>query len=138
MGMQDQIVVMSLKYDAVQKVRSLRPDWTLGLLTAVAIGDLTRLDADFLAVNTGLASRTFVRNAHAAGKEVLVWTVNDPLTAYAMISRGVDGIITDDPAMGRRVLAFYDELNGVERLLAEVAILIGAVELDDEEPEEIG
>lgn len=138
MGMQEQIVVMSLKYDAVQKVRSMRPDWTLGLLTAVAIGDLTRLDADFLAVNTGLATRSFVRSAHAAGKEVLVWTINDALTAYAMISRGVDGIITDDPAMGRRVLAFYDDLNGVERLLAEVAILIGAVELDDEAPEEIG
>lgn len=138
MGMQEQIVVMSLKYDAVQKVRSMRPDWTLGLLTAVAIGDLTRLDADFLAVNTGLATRSFVRSAHAAGKEVLVWTINDALTAYAMISRGVDGIITDDPAMGSRVLAFYDDLNGVERLLAEVAILIGAVELDDEAPEEIG
>jgi len=138
MGMQDQVVVMSLKYDAVLKVRAMRPDWTLGLLTAVAIGDLTRLDADFLAVNTGLASRTLLRNAHASGKEVLVWTVNDPLTAYAMISRGVDGVITDDPAMVRRVLAFYDDLNGVERLLAEVAILIGAVELDDEEPEEIG
>jgi len=79
-----------------------------------------------------------LRNAHASGKEVLVWTVNDPLTAYAMISRGVDGVITDDPAMVRRVLAFYDDLNGVERLLAEVAILIGTVELDDEEPEEIG
>jgi len=138
MGMQDQVVVMSLKYDAVQKVRALRPDWTLGLLTAVAIGDLTRLDADFLAVNTGLASRSFIKRAHAAGKEVLVWTVNDSLTAYAMISRGADGIITDDPAMGRRVLAFYDDLNGVERLLAEVAILIGAVEIDDDEPEEIG
>jgi len=138
MGMQDQVVVMSLKYDAVLKVRAMRPDWTLGLLTAVAIGDLTRLDADFLAVNTGLASRTLLRNAHASGKEVLVWTVNDPLTAYAMISRGVDGVITDDPAMVRRMLAFYDDLNGVERLLAEVAILIGAVELDDEEPEEIG
>lgn len=138
MGMQEQVVVMSLKYDAVQKVRALRPDWTLGLLTSVAIGDLMRLDADFFAVNTRLASRTFVRNAHAAGKEVLVWTVNDAPTAYAMISRGVDGIITDDPAMGRRVRAFYEGLNGVERLLAEFAILIDAVELDDEEPEEIG
>ncbi len=137
-GAEDRVAVMSLKYEAVQKMRGLRPDWTLGLLSAVAIGDLTRVDADFLAVSTGLASRSLVKHAHDAGKRVLVWTVNDPLTAYAMISRGVDGIITDDPAMGLRVLAFYQELDGVQRLAVEVALLIGAIDLDDDEPEEIG
>ena len=138
MEMESQVVVMSLKYEAVQKMRSLRADWTLGLLTAVAVGDLTRRDADFLAVNTGIATPSFVRAAHGAGKEVLVWTVNDPTTVFAMISRGVDGIITDDPAMAKRTVAFFNEMTGVERLMAELAILIGAVELDDDEPEEIG
>ena len=138
MEMESQVVVMSLKYEAVQKMRALRADWTLGLLTAVAIGDLTRRDADFLAVNTGIATPSFVRAAHGAGKEVLVWTVNDPTTVFAMISRGVDGIITDDPAMAKRTVAFFNEMTGVERLMAELAILIGAVELDDDEPEEIG
>jgi glycerophosphoryl diester phosphodiesterase len=138
LGMEEQVVVMSLKYGAVQQMRSLRPEWTLGLLTAVAIGDLTRLDADFLAVNTGLATRALVHDAHAAGKEVFVWTVNDPVTAYAMISRGVDGIITDDPAMGIRVREAYNGLDGLQRLLVGVALMIGAFDLDDEEPAEIG
>jgi len=138
LGMQDQVVVMSLKNEAVRKMRGLRPDWTLGLLTAVAIGDLTRADADFLAVNAGLATAPFVRNAHRAGKQVLVWTINDPITAAAMISRGVDGIITDDPAMGQRVKAAFNELTGMERLMVEVAVLVGLVDLDDDEPEEIG
>lgn len=138
MNMEDQIVVMSLKSDALREMRSLRPGWTLGLLTAVAIGDLTRVDADFLAVNAGLATPNLVRAAHRVGKNVLVWTVNDPLTAYAMISRGVDGIITDDPAMGRRIKAAFNELNGVERLAIEFGILIGMIEIDDDEPEEVG
>lgn len=138
LGMEGQIVIMSLVYEGIQKVRALRPEWTVGILSAVAIGDLTRLDADFLAVNTGLGSRALLRDAHAAGKDVYVWTVNDPITAYAMISRGVDGIITDDPAMGVRMRAAYNDLDAVQRLVLEVALLIGAIDLEDAEPEEIG
>lgn len=138
LNMQGEVVVMSLSYPMVQRMRGLRPDWTVGLLTAVAIGDLTRLDADFLAVNAGLATGAFVRAAHRAGKQVLVWTINDPLTAYAMISRGVDGVITDDPAMALRVKETYNRLTGLERLLVEVALLIGIIDLDDDAPQEIG
>ena len=138
MGMESQIVVMSLKNASVRKMKALRPDWTIGLLTAVAIGDLTRVPADFLAVNSGLATLAFVRAAHRAGKEVQVWTVNDPLTAFALIARGVDAVITDRPAMVGRVLQAHAEMTAVERFVAEVAILIGVVEIDDDEPEEIG
>ena len=49
-GMTDDIVIMSLSYDGVRAAAALRPDWTYGLLNAVAIGDLTRLDVDFLAL----------------------------------------------------------------------------------------
>ena len=49
-GMTDHVVIMSLNYDGVRKTAALRPDWTYGLLNAVAIGDLTRLDVDFLAL----------------------------------------------------------------------------------------
>jgi glycerophosphoryl diester phosphodiesterase len=38
-----------------------------------------------------------VRRAHAAGKEVHVWTVNRADVALRMIERGVDNLITDDP-----------------------------------------
>jgi len=137
-GMESQIVVMSMKRDAVRKMKELRPDWTIGLLTAVAIGDLTRVEADFLAVNTGLATPAFVRAAHRAGKEVQVWTVNDALTSFAVIARGVDAVITDRPAMVRRVLLRHAEMTAVERFVADVAILIGAVDIDDDEPEEVG
>ena len=51
MNMQDEIVAMSLNYAGVQKPRSLRPSWRVGLLSSVAIGDLTQLDADFFAIN---------------------------------------------------------------------------------------
>ncbi len=38
---------------------------------------------------------------------------------------GVDGIITDEPALAREVLADRNELNSVERLLVQIAYLMG-------------
>lgn len=126
-GMADDVVIMSLKSDGIQKVKKLRPEWTVGLLTAVAAGDLTRANADFLAVNTKLATRPFIRAAHARGKQVYVWTVNDAATMSTMISRGADNLITDRPDLARNVLDERAKMSPVERLLVELAYLFGAV-----------
>ncbi len=124
--MQDDIIIMSLKYDAVKKMKKLRPNWTVGLLTAVAIGDLTTQDqADFLAVSMDLATRKFIRAVHAADKKVFVWTVNQPISISSMAGRGVDSIITDKPALARRVLMDRKELSTIERLLIELAEVFG-------------
>jgi glycerophosphoryl diester phosphodiesterase len=123
--MQDDIMIMSLEYAGIQKIRALRPDWKIGLLSARAVGDLTRLDADFLAVNMALARPALVKAAHAAGQELYVWTVNDALAMSQMMSLGVDGIITDEPALGREVLKARVELSSVQRLLLHMAPLLG-------------
>jgi len=123
-GMASAVAVMSLKYTGIQKIRALRPDWTIGLLSAKGVGDLTKLDADFLAVNKGMATPGFIRKAHAAGKQVFVWTINDPVSMSRMMSIGADGIITDEPQMARRVLAERADLSSVERLLVQTAVLL--------------
>ncbi|WP_085797609.1 glycerophosphodiester phosphodiesterase [Falsiruegeria litorea] len=117
LGMQDQIATMSLKYPAVQKMRTLRPEWRAGVLAATAVGDLTALDGDFLAVNAGMANVALVNSTEAAGKDLYVWTVNDPLQMSKMISLGVDGLITDEPALARQVLEFRAGLTPTERML---------------------
>ena len=124
-NMADQVAIMSLKYEGIQKIRALRPDWNIGLLSAKALGDLTKLDADFLAVNMGIASSGFLRRARKAGKPVLVWTVNTPVDISRMTSLGVDGIITDEPAMARRVLEDRADMSVAERLLAHTAVVLG-------------
>jgi len=119
-GMQDQIVVMSLERAMVERMKALRPEWQVGLLTAVAVGDLTRVEADFLAVNLKIARRSFIDSAHKRGKRVYAWTVNDPVVMSTMIGRGVDNIITDEPALARSILEQREELNPIERLLIEL------------------
>ena len=128
--MQDQIVIMSLKPDSVNKVKELRPRWEVGQLTGVAFGNLLRTRADFLAVHFRQATRKFVRSAHSAGKEVYAWTVNDPVIMSTMMGRGVDNLITDRPALARSVLNQRAEMNSVERLVIEVALFFKATPED--------
>jgi glycerophosphoryl diester phosphodiesterase len=124
-GMTDQVRAMSLKYEAVQKMKALRPAWTVGLLATATVGDLTALAADFLAVNTATASARLIRDARAAGKEVYVWTVNDPLSMSHMASLGVSGLITDEPALAREVLEQRAALGAGERLVLALGSRLG-------------
>ncbi len=127
--MTDQVAIMSLKLAGVRKLKQLRPEWTGGLLAATAIGDITRLDADFLAVNQNMASRRFIERARAAGKQVFVWTVNDGLSLNHWMSMGVDGVITDEPALAKDILAQRADLSSAERLLLSLSTLFGKPEL---------
>jgi glycerophosphoryl diester phosphodiesterase len=116
---------MSLELDQVKKMKSLRPSWTVGLLLSVSAGNLRASGADFLAVNGAFASRRFVRSAHLQGMKVHAWTVNDAATMSAMIGRGVDGLITDRPALAKAVLAQRAGMSPARRLLLELAGLLG-------------
>jgi glycerophosphoryl diester phosphodiesterase len=51
-----------------------------------------------------LVDERFVAAAHERGLQVHVWTVDDPEECAAMLDLGVDGIMTDRPAMLRELL----------------------------------
>ena len=123
-GMVNDIVIMSLSYDAVRQVKNTRPKWQVGLLSAAALGDLTRLEVDFLAVHSNMVTPDFVRRVHSAGKTLQVWTVNDLVGMTRFFGMGVDAIITDEPARAVRLLVQRAEMDPVERLLVTAGLLV--------------
>jgi glycerophosphoryl diester phosphodiesterase len=67
-----------------------------------------------------VASPGFVRRARAAGVQVHVWTIDDPIEMNALLDRGVDGIMTDRTDILRDVLRARGQWNGPGRDRTEV------------------
>jgi glycerophosphoryl diester phosphodiesterase len=125
-GMTRQVMIMSLKPEGIKKLRALRPAWKCGLLLSVAVGDLKTVEADFLAVNAKFASRALVQQTHSAGKQIFVWTVDEPAAMSSLMNRGVDGILTNRPEIARRVIESRAQMSLTERLLTELAAMLRA------------
>ena len=51
-----------------------------------------------------LVDRRFVDRCHALGLQVHVWTIDDPDEVHELLDLGLDGIMTDRPAVLRDVL----------------------------------
>ena len=114
--MASNVVFMSLKNDAVRKMKVHPPRLDCRVVDVRVRRNLRQIEADFLAVNANFSDRHFVCAAHAINKQVYVWTVNDPVGMSTMIGRGVDGLITEKPALARWVLLGCAEMGAAQRL----------------------
>jgi len=127
--MADNVVIMSLNLAAVNQIKKARPDWKAGLLTAASLGQLTRTNADFLAVHSRMATPGFVRRIQRSGKELMVWTVNDTMGMTQYFGMNVDGLITDEPALAIQLLEQRADMDPIEKTLLTLGlILVGETE----------
>ena len=101
----DQCIVTSFNRPTVEKVKELNPNLKVGLIFSKwPVGDIYNNNWSLLSVNAKLVDREFVEKAHQAGKEVHVWTVNEPEDMKRMMDYGVDNIITNRPDVLQDVL----------------------------------
>ena len=66
-----------------------------------------------------------IRHAHRRGMKVYAWTIDDPVQMSVMMSRGVDGIITDQVALARQVLELRAKLTPLGRFVVWMAGVTG-------------
>lgn len=62
-----------------------------------------------LSGRTRVVSPRFVRDAHASGVAVQVWTIDDPADMTRLLGWGVDGIITDRPDVAVEVVREFSQ-----------------------------
>ena len=103
--MMDSCIVSSMKYDPLEKVKKANPQIQTAYITSVSYGNFTELEyADGYSVESMMLTQRFVNQAHRAGKEVYVWTVNSEERLEEVISMGVDNVVTDDPVMAETLI----------------------------------
>ncbi len=77
---------------------------TGGRVAALQVPHRRTLRVAGLSVTVPVVTTGFVRRAHAAGKHVHVWTIDDPEEMRELLAKGVDGLFTDRTDLLREVL----------------------------------
>lgn len=121
-GLINHAIVIAFDWDFLRKFRGLVPDQVLGalgpsaatrratrhgdrdLLNAATLDRVGRMGIELVVWNRHI-NRASVISAHARGMKVWIYTVNDPEEADELVSLGVDGLISDNPALMWRTLA---------------------------------
>jgi glycerophosphoryl diester phosphodiesterase len=124
-GMEDRVLLSSLVVPSLRLAKEANPRIRTAAIVTVAVGDLSRLDVDALSLGGRVATPSVVRAAQRRGKKVLVWTVDDEASMSDWIDRGVDGIVTNEPALAVRVRAEREERSPAERVLHAARALFG-------------
>ncbi|OAI56775.1 hypothetical protein AYO47_08685 [Planctomyces sp. SCGC AG-212-M04] len=109
--------ICSQSFEAIQAARKLEPGIPIGFIAGAAVGDLAKLDVNYLMVKTDLAQRALIDRAAAHHIHVHAWTVNNADVVAQLVDDGVANIITDDVPLIRARLNELQALTPTERLL---------------------
>jgi glycerophosphoryl diester phosphodiesterase len=96
------VSIASFDERVVDEVARLRPATETTFLFERPLHPATA--ARTLGPRQDLVTRDLVESAHAAGVRVVPWTVNDVQTMAELVDLGVDGLVTDQPALARSVV----------------------------------
>ena len=116
-GFEDRVLIASFFDIRIRRFRRLSrgavataagPAEAAAAMLAARAGRRLQVAADALQLPSRRGGRVVDRRlltaAHAAGKQVHVWTVNDPEEMSRLLALGVDGIVTDRPDLLNDVL----------------------------------
>jgi glycerophosphoryl diester phosphodiesterase len=99
-------VVSSFLPEVLQALHAEDSAIPLGLIceTRAELSLWRRLPIEYVIPHHRLADAALIRKIRTAGKRMLVWTVNTPADMQRFAESGVDGIISDDTGLLRRLL----------------------------------
>jgi len=96
-GVTEHYTYHTLSREVAEELKRLRPELVVGFIVPINFGGVPDVNADFIVIEQQSYNRRFVRQAWAAGYNVIVWTVDDEQLMRDYMDAGVDGIITDRP-----------------------------------------
>jgi len=99
---QSRVIIQSFDYRSLKAAKKIAPHIKVAALTGEIypvelVKMLQAIPADIWSPNLKWLNKTMVKKVQNAGMKVIPWTANTKEEWHALIDKGVDGIITDDP-----------------------------------------
>ena len=116
-GMEDEAVIISLKYNLIDYIETHYPEMQTGYLAFASFGNTAALNCDYLALEEELATSENIRSIHENGKKVIIWTINSRDSQKRFLNSNADAIITDEVSQAEKVIRNLEERTDLERIM---------------------
>ena len=102
----DRFVISSFQSEVICRIRELDPEVPVGFIfnTVDGLRSWPILPGPYVIPNCDLVTPAVVESVHAADRKIMVWTVNRPAEMKRLAEWGVDGLISDNPALLSKTL----------------------------------
>ena len=125
-NMEDECVLISLKYDLIDYIETKYPEIQTGFLTFLSFGNTADLTGDYIGLEAESATAYRVNSIHKRGKKVLVWTVNSKSSQKRFLCSDADGIITDNITQAVKIREELAARSDFARMLDKVKIILSS------------
>ena len=123
-GMEDEVVLISLKYDLIDYIETVYPEMQTGFLTFASFGDTALLNCDYLALEEESATADSISAIHKQGKKVLIWTSNKKQSQHYFFCSSADAVITDNVSQAAEVINEIRNRSDLTRIIDRIKELL--------------
>ncbi len=123
MGMEDEVVLISLKYDLINYIETVYPEMHTAYLTWLSFGDTAALNCDYIGLEEESGTSDAIRAIHKQGKGALIWTANSKQSQHRFLCSDADCIITDNVKQANEIKKKLENRTDIERIIDKILSL---------------
>ena len=118
--MEDECVLISLKYDVINYIETNYPEIETGFLTFASLGNTAGLNCDYIGLEEESATADAIDAIHNEGKKALVWTANERGSQKHFLCTKIDGIITDNVTQALSLVTELKQRSDLDRMIDKI------------------
>ena len=122
--MEDEVVLISLKYDLIDYIETNYPEMQTGFLTFASFGKTAALNCDYIGLEEESATADAIDAIHKEGKKALVWTANEKGSQKHFLCTKADGLITDNVTQAIGLATELEQRSDLERMIDKIKTII--------------
>ena len=118
--MEDECVLISLKYDVINYIETNYPEIQTGFLTFASFGKTAALNCDYIGLEEESATTDAIDAIHKEGKKALVWTANEKGSQKHFLCTKADGLITDNVSQAIGLATELEQRSDLDRMIDKI------------------